>query len=121
MSNPGFAKITALLASVMDVHVRLALQEVGRERRRLIGGAVFLGLGLTLLTLALVALQLLLLLGLRQRFGLSWGGAATVVAAIDLVLSGICLRLGGQLLKGPYLPQTTAGLIRTTRALTSRS
>jgi len=121
MSNPAFTKITALLASVMDVHVRLALQEVGRERRRLIGGAVFLGLGLTLLTLALVALQLVLLLGLRQRFGLPWGGAATVVAAIDLVFSGICLRLGGQLLKGPYLPQTTAGLIRTTRTLTGRS
>jgi uncharacterized membrane protein YqjE len=121
MSNPAFGKITALLASVMDVHVRLALQEVGRERRRLIGGAVFLGLGLTLLTLALVAMQLVLLLWLRQRFGLGWGGAATAVAVIDLALSGICLRMGGQLLKGPYLPETTAGLIRTTRALTGRS
>jgi hypothetical protein len=37
-----------------------------------------------------------------------------------VVLSGFCLRIGGQLLKGPYLPETTAGLARTTRALTGR-
>jgi len=30
------------------------------------------------------------------------------------------LRIGGQLLKGPYLPQTTAGLSRTTRAIFGR-
>lgn len=117
----GFGKVTALLASVMDVHVRLALQEMSREKRRLIGGGVFLGMGLTLLTLALVAAQLVLLLWLRQRFGLDWGGAAIAVAVIDLLLSGLCIRVGGQLLKGPYLPETTAGLMRTTRALTGRS
>jgi len=121
MSGNGFGKVTALLASVMDVHVRLALQEVGREKRRLIGGGLFLAMGLTLLTLATVALQLVLLLWLRQRFGLDWGGAAIAVAVIDLLLSGLCIRLGGQLLKGPYLPETTAGLMRTTRALTGRS
>ena len=44
-----------------------------------------------------------------------------VVAGLDLLLSGLCLRVGGQLLKGPYLPETTAGLMRTTRALTGRS
>ena len=120
MSASGFGKVTALLASVMDVHVRLALQEVSREKRRLIGGGVFLGMGLTLVTMALVAAQLVLLLWLRQRFGLDWGAAATAVAVIDLVLSGVCLRVGGQLLKGPYLPQTTAGITKTTRALLGR-
>lgn len=121
MSGTLFSKVTALLASVMDVHVRLALQEVGREKRRLIGGGLFLGLGLTLLSLALVAVHLALLLELRRRFSLDWGGAALAVAALDLLLSGLCLRLGGQLLKGPYLPETTAGLVRTSRALTGRS
>jgi uncharacterized membrane protein YqjE len=121
MSSNAFGKVTALLASVMDVHVRLALQEVGREKRRMIGGGVFLAMGLTLLTLATVALQLVLLLWLRERFELGWGLAAAVVAGIDLLLSGVCLRVGGQLLKGPYLPETTAGLMRTTRALTGRS
>lgn len=121
MSGTGFGKVTALLASVMDVHVRLALQEMSREKRRVIGGGVFLAMGLTLVTLATVALQLVLLLWLRERFGLDWSGAAIAVALIDLVLSGLCIRVGGQLLKGPYLPETTAGLMRTTRALTGRS
>ncbi|MEI8250108.1 MAG: phage holin family protein [Synechococcus sp. ELA057] len=121
MSGSAFAKVSALLASVMDVHVRLALQEMGREKRRLIGGGLFLTLGLTLLSLALLALHLVLLLWLRQRFSLDWGGAAAVMAAIDLVLSGFCLRIGGQLLRGPYLPETTAGLMRTSRAITGRT
>jgi hypothetical protein len=36
------------------------------------------------------------------------------------VLSGVLLRVGGQLTKGPYLPQTAAGLSKTTRALFGR-
>lgn len=120
MSRSSFSKVTALMSSVMDVHVRIALQEASREKRRLIGGGVFLGMGLMLLTLALVVSQLVLLLWLRDRFSLDWLAAAAVVAAIDVVLSGLCLRIGGQLLKGPYLPETTAGLARTTRALTGR-
>ena len=48
MSRSSFGKVTALMASVMDVHVRLAMQEASKEKRRLIGGGVFLGLGLTL-------------------------------------------------------------------------
>jgi len=36
------------------------------------------------------------------------------------VLAGLLLRLGGQLLKGPYLPQTAAGISRTTRTLLGR-
>jgi len=121
MSGNAFGKVTALMASVMDVHVRLALQEMSREKRRLIGGGVFLAMGLTFLTLATVALQLVLLLWLRERFDLGWGKAAAAVAGIDLLLSGLCLRLGGQLLKGPYLPETTAGLMRGRRVVFSSS
>lgn len=117
MNGKVVAKVTALMGSVMDLHVRIALQEADREKRRLIGGGVFLGAGLTLLTLALVAGELALLLWIRDSFALSWLAATLVVAAIDLVLAGIFLRIGGQMLKGPYLPQTTAGLSRTTRAL----
>jgi hypothetical protein len=46
--------------------------------------------------------------------------AALVLAALDLVLAGLFVRVGGQLLKGPYLPQTTAGLSKTTKALLGR-
>ena len=35
-------------------------------------------------------------------------------------LAGISLRLGGQLAKGPYLPQTLEGISRTTKAVLGR-
>ena len=124
-SSPGVARVAAgrvgaLLTSVMDLHVRIALQEVDREKRRLISGALLLSGGLALLLLALIGAELALLLGLHQLQGLSWIHAALVVAALDLVLAGIFLRVGGHLLKGPYLPETTAGLSKTTRAILGR-
>ena len=48
-------RVTALAASVMDLHVRIALQEVDREKRRLISGGVFLAMGGILMLLALIA------------------------------------------------------------------
>ena len=124
-NSPGVARVAAgrvgaLLTSVMDLHVRIALQEVDREKRRLISGALLLSGGLALLLLALIGAELALLLGLHQLQGLSWIHAALAVAALNLVLAGIFLRVGGHLLKGPYLPETTAGLSKTTRAILGR-
>ena len=124
-SSPGVARVAAgrvgaLLTSVMDLHVRIALQEVDREKRRLISGALLLSGGLALLLLALIGAELALLLWLHTGQGLSWIHAALAVAALDLVLAGVFVRVGGQLLKGPYLPQTTAGLSKTTRAILGR-
>jgi hypothetical protein len=42
------------------------------------------------------------------------------LGAVYLVLSGIFLRIGGGLLSKPLLPETVAGLTRTTRALSGR-
>jgi len=36
------------------------------------------------------------------------------------VLAGVFLRVGGRMLRGPYLPETVAGLTKTTRALIGR-
>ena len=124
-NSPGPARMAAgrvgaLLTSVMDLHVRIALQEVDREKRRLISGAFLLSGGLALMLLALIGAELALLLGLHQQQGLSWIHAALAVAALNLVLAGIFLRVGGHLLKGPYLPETTAGLSKTTRAILGR-
>ena len=51
--NKNFAntasRISAIASSVMDLHVRIALQEVDREKRRLISGGIFLAIGSTLL------------------------------------------------------------------------
>jgi uncharacterized membrane protein YqjE len=124
-NSPGPARVAAgrvgaLMTSVMDLHVRIALQEVDREKRRLISGGLLLSGGLALLLLALIGAELALLLWLHDAQGLSWIQAALVVAALDLVLAGVFVRVGGQLLKGPYLPQTTAGLSKTTRAILGR-
>ena len=124
-STPGLAqaavgRIGALMTSVMDLHVRMALQEADREKRRLISGALFVSGALVLLALALTTAELALLLWLHQAQGLDWIAAALVLAAINLVVSGLFVRIGGHLLKGPYLPQTTAGLSKTTKALLGR-
>jgi uncharacterized membrane protein YqjE len=116
----GFTRVTALMTSVMDLHVRIALQEADREKRRLIGGGVFMGMGIGLAAMASLAAQMALLLWAKQQFRLDWIQAALLLAAVNGLLATICLRLGGGMLKGPFLPQTTAGLMRTTRALTGR-
>jgi hypothetical protein len=67
-----------------------------------------------------LALQLALILWIRERFDLSWLHTALVVTALNAVLATIFLRVGSQILKGPYLAETFAGLTRTTRALTGR-
>jgi len=113
-------RVAALVGSVMDLHVRIALQEADREKRRLISGLVLLAAGLGLVTLALVAAEVALLLWIKDSQGLGWIQACLAVGAIDLVLAGLVLRIGGQLTKGPYLPQTTAGITKTTRALLGR-
>jgi uncharacterized membrane protein YqjE len=124
-TGPGVARVAAgrlggLLTSVMDLHVRIALQEADREKRRLIGGALLISGGLTLLLLALIAAEVALLLWFHQELGWSWIQAVLVLAAIDLVVAGLFLRVGGRMLKGPYLPETMAGLTKTTRALMGR-
>jgi uncharacterized membrane protein YqjE len=119
--GPGMAgRVTALAASVMDLHVRIALQEIDREKRRLIGGGLFLILGGVLTLLALVALQAALVVWLVQGRGWQLSQALLAVAALDLTMAGASLRLGGLLTKGPYLPQTIEGLNRTSRALLGR-
>jgi hypothetical protein len=100
--------------------VRIALQEADREKRRLISGALLLSGGLVLLLLSLIGAELALLLWLHDSLAWSWIHGALALASLNVVLAGVFVRVGGQLLKGPYLPQTTAGLSKTTRALLGR-
>ena len=48
------SRISAIASSVMDLHVRIALQEVDREKRRLISGGIFIAMGGILLLLVLI-------------------------------------------------------------------
>jgi uncharacterized membrane protein YqjE len=114
------ARISALAASVMDLHVRIALQEVDREKRRLISGGLFLAIGGTSMLLALLMAEVALVLWIQATWDLTLQFALLVLAAINLVLAGISLRLGGQVLKGPFLPQTLEGISRTFRAVLGR-
>ena len=113
----GMLRVTALMTSVMDLHVKIALQEADRDTRRLVGAGVFLGMGITF---AGVAAQLALVLWLHQAFAWSWLLCALVVASIDLALAGLFLRIGGGMLKAPFLAETISGISRTARALTGR-
>ena len=114
------ARISALAASVMDLHVRIALQEVDREKRRLISGGLFLAIGGTSMLLALLMAEVALVLWIQATWSLTLRLALLVLAAVNLVLAGISLRLGGQVLKGPFLPQTLEGISRTFRAVMGR-
>ena len=114
------ARVTALAASVMDLHVRMALQEVDREKRRLISGGLFLVIGGTSMLLALLAAEVALVLWIQQQWSLSLVQALLALATTNLVLAGLSLRVGGQILKAPFLTQTLESLSRSVRALLGR-
>ena len=114
------ARMTALAASVMDLHVRIALQEVDREKRRLISGGLFLAMGGTAMLLALLSAEVAAVLWLQETWTLSLIHALLMLAGVNLLFAGVSLRVGGQVLKGPFLPQTLEGIMKTVRALMGR-
>ena len=111
------ARVTALAGSVMDLHVRIALQEVDREKRRLISGGVFLAMGGTLMLLALVTAEAALLVWMLEAGDWSLLRSLLTLAVLNMAVAGVSLRIGGQVLKGPFLPQTLDGVTKTIRAL----
>ena len=114
------ARVTALAASVMDLHVRMALQEVDRDKRRLISGGLFLAIGGMSMLLAVLAAEVALVLWIQQQWSLSLIQALLALATTNLVLAGLSLRVGGQILKAPFLTQTLESLSRSVRALLGR-
>ena len=119
--NKNFAntasRISAIASSVMDLHVRIALQEVDREKRRLISGGIFLVIGAALLLLVLICIHIILYLSLKNYNNWNTEYNLLLIIFIDLFLAGLSLKLGGKLSKGPYLPQTLEGLGKTTKAV----
>ena len=119
--NKNFAstasRISAIASSVMDLHVRIALQEVDREKRRLISGGIFIAIGGILLLLVLICIHIISYLTLTKFNNWNTEYNLLLIIVIDLLLAGLSLKLGGQLAKGPYLPQTLEGLGKTTKAV----
>ena len=115
------ARVTALASSVMDLHVRIALQEMDREKRRLISGGIFLATGGVLMLLALLGSELIIGFWIRDLFELNTKSTVLILVVINLVLAGISLRIGGYLAKGPYLPETLEGIAKTTKAVLGKN
>ena len=114
------ARVTALASSVMDLHVRIALQEMDREKRRLISGVIFLATGAILMLFALLGSELILGYWLRNLLEIDNKSTILIVVLINLALAGMSLRIGGHLAKGPYLPETLEGITKTTKAVLGR-
>ena len=111
------SRISAIASSVMDLHVRIALQEVDREKRRLISGGIFIAIGGILLLLVLIFIHIIFYLNLIKFNNWSTEYNLLLIIFVDLFIAGLCLKLGGKLAKGPYLPQTLEGLGKTTKAV----
>ena len=115
------ARVTALASSVMDLHVRIALQEMDREKRCLISGGIFLATGGVLMLITLLGSELILGLWIRDFFELDPKGTILILVFINLILAGMSLRIGGYLAKGPYLPETLEGIAKTTKAVLGKN
>ena len=115
------ARVTALASSVMDLHVRIALQEMDREKRRLISGVIFLATGGVLMLFALVGSELILGYWLRDLLQIDNKSTILILVFLNLVLAGMSLRIGGYLAKGPYLPETLEGIAKTTKAVLGKN
>ncbi len=115
------ARVTALASSVMDLHLRIALQEVDREKRRLISGVIFLATGGVLMLFALLGTELTLGFWIRDSLELNNKLTILILVSINLFLAGLSLRIGGYLAKGPYLPETLEGIAKTTKAVLGKN
>ena len=111
------SRLSAIASSIMDLHVRIALQEVDREKRRLISGTIFLAIGAALLLIVLLIIHLIGYLILEKMNDWKTEYNLLIILLVDLFLAGLSLKLGGKLAKGPYLPQTIEGLGKTTKAV----
>ena len=128
MSNPerkkgigAAARVTALASSVMDLHVRIALQEMDREKRRLISGLIFLATGGVLMLFALLGSEFILGYWLKELLEIDNKSTILILVFINLTFAGMSLRIGGHLAKGPYLPETLDGIAKTTRAVLGKN
>ena len=115
------ARVTALASSVMDLHVRIALQEMDREKRRLISGVIFLATGGVLMLITLIGSELIFGLWIKDLLELDYKFTILILVFINLVFAGISLRIGGYLAKGPYLPETLEGIAKTTKAVLGKN
>ena len=62
-------------------------------------------------------MHIILYISLRNYNNWNTENNLLIIILTDLFLAGLSLKLGGKLVKGPYLPQTLEGLGKTTKAV----
>ena len=89
--NKSFAntasRISSIASSVMDLHVRIALQEVDREKRRLISGGIFIAIGGILLLLVLIWIHIIFYLSLSNYNNWQTEYNLLIIIFVDLFLT----------------------------------
>jgi uncharacterized membrane protein YqjE len=105
-----------LVVRLVDLHWQTAQREVAREQQRIIGAAIVLSIGATLLMTGFILLQAFLLL-LLYHYQQYWLEITIGLISFDLLIGIFLLLIGIRQLRGPYMTETIAQLTQTTSML----
>lgn len=108
-----------ILATLVDMHLDIAVQEANYEKRRLIGGFIMLSIGIGLITMGVILLQLLGILFVHW-LGIGWTGSIAVITGTNFILGVAFLMAASSRLRGPVMSQTQARLARSMALLRTR-
>lgn len=105
-----------LVVRLVDLHLQTAQREAAREQQRILGAAIVLSIGATLLMTGFVLLQAFLVLFLyhHQQY---WLETAVGLVSFNLLIGILLLLTGIRQLRGPYMTETIAQLAQTTSML----
>jgi hypothetical protein len=105
-----------LVARLVDLHLETAQREAAREQQRIVGAAIVLSIGATLVMTGFILLQAFLVLFLYSR-QLFWLETAIGLVSFDGLVGVLLLVVGIRQLKGPYMVETIAQFSKTTAML----
>lgn len=109
-------RLIRVVTVLVDMHLDIAMREAAWEKKRLTSGFVLLAMGGGLLAMSGLFIHGILL-WVMQSLMHSWLGALAIVATVDFAIGSIFLLAAARKLRGPYMPQTQARLVRTASTL----
>ena len=110
-----FRKLVAVWKQLAMVHLELARDEAKREVDRIVGAAVLLAAGATLLLLALCGAHFVGAVLLEGALD-SWAGAIGIVCGVDVLLGVVLLLAGRSKLRKRELMEDTRKRVERTVA-----
>lgn len=105
-----------MVTRLVDMHLEMAQREAIQEQQRVIGAAIVLSIGATLMTTGFVLVQVFAVLFLYNR-NQYWLEVCLGLIGFDLFVGGLLAFSGMRQLRGPYMPETMAQLTKTTSML----